>query len=205
MANVSSPELKNILLNVRKSYRLLFEYQQKVFNTIQFIGDTLSKNINSGYTIFGNTSQLNTGRINNKSWVWLNFYLYEVYFNDLILEHDVIKFAIEVVSDIGFFDAHADIEKMDVKSFASCEESKTKLIFIVGKNCWKPKDFNEDNDIFKAHGITEYVKGNDENGEIFMAKSYDLENFANEDYITAQLNDFISFCLMNGVNDFKLI
>lgn len=45
-------ELENALLAVRKSFRLIHDYQRRVLDTVQFIADQFGMPIVAGYTLF---------------------------------------------------------------------------------------------------------------------------------------------------------
>ncbi len=99
----TSNDFGNALVDVRKAYRLLFLYQKRVMELVQFMGDTLSFNYKGGWSWFSaNTPSKGKGSLENWAWDWLNMYFYEFNFSSKEINKNKINFSILLQSDTGF-------------------------------------------------------------------------------------------------------
>ncbi|MES2826691.1 MAG: hypothetical protein V4687_00985 [Bacteroidota bacterium] len=197
---ITKTELSEVLIDVRKAYRLLYLYQRRVLDTIKYIADVLSLKVRSGWTIYGDQHPKNGAKLDLDLWAWdwLTMYMYEFYFGVNETAKGNIQFAIIVQSDTGSYDSDADA--LEIDKFAPVEISATKLIFILGLNTWKNQD-DENLEIYSKNGNNEYVRIDAEN-KIFLMKSYDLGSFINDEGVLGNLRDFISFAESNEVGGF---
>ncbi|MDC0302682.1 hypothetical protein OAL23_00780, partial [bacterium] len=116
----SKAEIDSLLIDVRKSYRLLHNYQRLVLDSLKYIGNQLNMPYRGGWTIFcGNQARNGKGCLDQWAWDWLGMYAYEFRFdlrhdNDRgieIPEGDFVTVAASVISDTGYFEepeAHPD-------------------------------------------------------------------------------------------------
>ena len=197
-------DFTNSLIDVRKAYRLLFLYQKRVMELVQFMGDTLSFSYQGGWSRFSsNTPRNSKGSLDNWSWDWLNMYFYEFNFAIKEIDKNKIKFSILLQSDTGYYDSQSD-SKVNVESFLLPENSETKIIFLVGKNCWHPdfeNDFEDTNAIYKKE-LLEYVKTVEE--KTLLAKSFLLTDFINLDTTQNALMKWVEFCNENGISQIEM-
>ncbi len=194
----------NTLQEVRKAYRLLFQYQTRVLDLIDFIGSSFNYEYNGGFPKFSNSSpNKGKGNLNAWAWDWLNMYFYEFSFTH---KEDKIKFSIFLVNDTGYFkkvkknreNKENLISKTKISAFENIEESETKLIFVIGKNTWKPwgNDWHDDEFILNEQG-NKVLRD-----EVMLFKSYLLEDFFDEADAIEKLRDFQIYCNGFGV-EFK--
>jgi len=201
---MTQPEFENALVDVRKAYRLLYLYQRRVLDLVQYIGDTLTFRYQGGWSWFSNsTPRGGKGALGNWAWDWLNMYHYEFNFSAKEIEGNNIMFSIILQCDTGYFDS--GIEKpLDIESFSPADESLTQLMFLVGKNCWH-KDFSDDfkdtSQLFKKDA-RDYIK-NSKKG-VLLAKVFSLSNFLNLDTTTKSLEEFVTFSKANGIEEIEL-
>lgn len=202
MSTMTKHELETALIDVRKAYRLLYAYQRRVMDTIKFIADTLSKNVQSGYAIYSGNAPKNGSRINLEcwSWDWLNMYMYEFYFRDLNIGNNKIQFGIIVQADTGAYDSDNVVIGTEIELFASAELSETRVVFQLGKNRWKPEGY-QDSKYFSSQSSSEFKLIDDVN-TFFIAKSYPLSNLLDENGTLTTLGDFIAFSNTMDVEGF---
>lgn len=82
---------EDILLDVRKSYRLLHDYQRLILDASKFIGDQLGMNYQGGFPKFAkNPPSLGKGRLDRWAWDWLGMMAHEFQFNRSIEEGNII-------------------------------------------------------------------------------------------------------------------
>ncbi|MCG8477003.1 MAG: hypothetical protein MI784_16170 [Cytophagales bacterium] len=200
MEKLKLNEFQNVLQDVRSAYRLLYLYQRRIMDTINFIGNQYSYSVQEGWCKFSNRtpSPKSAGIINKWSWDWLNMYLYEFYFGSRKIKEDKLYFSILIQSDTGMWDENSG-NKLNVASFGNVAEAKSRLIFIVGKNGFdRPVEDLLKNKLDKTH-----FEFSDENGEIKRyARAYDLENFLNEDTTMKIVKEFNKHCKDKGICDF---
>jgi len=197
-------ELKNSLVEVRKAYRLLYDYQKKVLDLVQFIGTEFGRSYNGGYSKYCNVTPRNgKGYLSNWAWDWLNMYYYEFSFHN---KENKDFFSVVLISDTGYYEAKDEDEnfndKLEINKYKDVENSSTKLSLVYGDKIWECDGFLK-NDcwedpkfILGNQGV--YAKENNLSKMIF--KSYNLEEFSNKESAIRILRDFSSFCIDNGIN-----
>ena|SRR6218665_2920988 len=200
-----SKETKDTLLEVRKAYRFLYQYQRKILDLVDFIGKSYGLNYSGGFSRFSNASPRNGwGNLNSWAWDWLNMYFYEFKFKPLTKMGDEYTFSIILVNDTGSFLANKKDNKnarTKLSAYEDVEKSETKLVFYVGKNSfaefwanWEINDF-----VLDEKGLNKI----DQN-KIMLYKGYLLEDFENEEKALLQLKDFEKYCAENNMA-FKVI
>jgi hypothetical protein len=196
--------IQQTLLDVRKSYRFLYQYQKRILDLISFIGGKYNRQYSGGWPKFSNPAPRNGGgSLDCWAWDWLNMYFYEFNFRWEKQENDIIYFSVFLVNDTGYFHANNEnnsIKGTNISKFTDVEKSESKLIFVVGKNLWDGWGYNWDEPGFILEKEGEKIKDNG----IMIFKHYDLENFETEDKANDCLKDFESYCWGKGV-EFKVI
>ncbi|MBN2836313.1 MAG: hypothetical protein JXR48_15250 [Candidatus Delongbacteria bacterium] len=190
----SNKEHEEVLADVRKAYRLLYQFQRKVLDLMTYISDYYSLIYKGGTSWYSSSSPKDgKGNLSDWAWDWLNFYLYEFHFGEL--HNGKHKFSIVLQSDSGAW--INDAEERDVQKFANADISKTRLFFITGsKDEWNIKDMI---DTF-ADAKEEVQSEKDINN--MLGKSYNLVDFFDEDSVKANLDDFATFCKRHEINMF---
>lgn len=192
-------KINQTLLEARKSYRFLYDYQKRILDLISFIGGKYGLKYKGGYSKFSNSSPRDgKGNLGNWAWDWLNLYFYEFNFEPKKVNDNTIYFAVFILNDTGFFEAHYENEadKLNTNTFKSVEESESKLIFVVGKNMWKGWGLSWDEPEFISKEYGNRKEG--DNGLMFF-KHYSLENFENEEKAISCIKDFENNCLKNDI------
>ena len=201
MSHLNKEQFENILLDVRKSYRLLYVYQRRVMDLMKFIGDSLALNYEGGWSWFSQTAPNNgKGNLDKWAWDWLTMYLYEFHFSELKSSGKKIRLSVILQSDTGFFDPGID-SKTNIDAFAPVEESETRLIFMIGMNAWH-NSFDDFKDNMKKNAL-EYVRSKEDS--IFLTKSFKLSQFMSEDGARKCLRELITFTHYNGIKEICLI
>ncbi|MBU2526819.1 MAG: hypothetical protein KKC03_09490 [Bacteroidetes bacterium] len=197
-------ELKNSLIEVRKAYRLLYDYQKKVLDLVQFIGSEYGRSYNGGYSKYCNVAPRNgKGSLDQWAWDWLNMYYYEFNFHDV---ENKSYFSVLLISDTGFYEAKNEDskfnDKLELEKYTNAERSSTKLAFVYGdgiwecdgflkNDCWEDPEF-----LLKNQGI--FIKEDNLGKMVF--KSYNLEEFSTKKNAINNLRDFSDYCNSNGIN-----
>jgi hypothetical protein len=185
----------NPLLEVRKAYRLLYDYQARILDLMTFIGQSYNLPFQKGYPKFNNGGKNN---LKSSSWNWLEMYYYSFHFNnEANIAEENLYLSVFLLNDTGYFDKkldNKDIYRSDVQNFVEAEDSKSKLIFVAGKKDWV---WSEKIDMLGTD-FTTNVKGQSENGNMIW-KSYDVENFFTEENSLLQLKDFEKHCEANNI------
>ncbi len=158
---VMQNNISQTLLEVRKAYRFLYSYQKRILDLISFIGGKFGFKYNGGYPKFSSPAPRNgKGYLNLWSWDWLNLYYYEFHFENFIIQEDQIYFSIFLLNDTGYFESRQDnnIAKTSVGKFKLVEDSKSELIFVIGKNMWDGWGYDWDEPEFILQSYGEKVK-----------------------------------------------
>lgn len=197
-------ELKSSLIEVRKAYRLLYDYQKKVLDLVNFIGSEFGRSYSGGYAKYSNVAPRNgKGVLGDWAWNWLNMYYYEFNFHN-----ETDKFSIVLISDTGFYESkkeYPSLTRLDIDKYASANKSVTKLAFVYGDKIWSCAGFlkndcwQDPNFVLENEGI--YIK--DDNSGKMLFKSYNLEDFSSKEKTIEILKDFSNFCTKNDIK-FKL-
>lgn len=142
-------DLERALLDVRRAYRLLHDYQRSALDAAKYIGAQLGFTYCGGYSRFSNTAPISgKGNLDNWAWDWLNFVFYEFYFNRETKGGSELEFSIWLFSDTGYFVSdNPRPDKTTVSSFAEAEDSSTKVAFLF-YNDWNDRHnaFRDDRD-----------------------------------------------------------
>lgn len=187
-------EFHKTLVEVRKAYRLIYLYQRRVLDLVNFIGNKMSLNFHSGWSKFSNPAGTNSRvKLNKWAWDWLMLYFYEFHFGTVRNE---VRFSIVLQSDSGFFESEST-NKLDISKFVNSEESCTKLYFVVADNVWGCPIQN----FLKEHWKSKESEFKKElsNNRLWLAKSYDLTMFLDESSTISIINDFLHFASSNGI------
>lgn len=190
----------DILVQIRKAYRLLFDYQAKLLGLVKYVGGNFGYSYRGGYPKFsGNQPRLGQGNLDNWAWDWLNLYFHEFHFGEKAdAVGNKLTFAVFVLIDDGYFQTFPETKensnRTKIEKFEKAEFSKSKLLFVVGHNCWSGNAFFSENNWCNKH-FTLDEKGlhEEEKGKMFF-KSYPLENFFEEHDAKKQLDDFEKEC-----------
>ncbi|RYD71526.1 MAG: hypothetical protein EOP84_24740 [Verrucomicrobiaceae bacterium] len=131
--NAQPHEIAAALLDVRKAYRLLHDYQRAALDAVNYIGTQLGFTYEGGYSNFSDCSPRNgKGSLDNWAWDWLNLYFHEFHFIKKVDSEETLNLSIWLFSDTGYYcSSHPEIDETDLSTFAKPEESNTKIGFIL--------------------------------------------------------------------------
>lgn len=134
--SVPQANIETALLDVRKAYRLLHDYQRAALDAAKYIGAQLGLTYAGGYSRFSEPApKQGKGHLDNWSWDWLNLMFYEFQFEDRTGEN--VHLSMWLFSDTGYFlEEGPEGDKKPVSSFAPVEMSGTKVGFAL---CGAPK------------------------------------------------------------------
>ena len=212
----SSKSLEQLLIDVRSSYRLLYQFQKRILDIVDYSNKFYGRQFHGGWSKFSNaTPKAKKVSLGMWSWDWLNLYLYNFTSDYLTVDKNEYHFSIFLVSDTGYFvtmnqellkDQEATqrkgkfnhSQKTEVEKFANVEISESKLIFVAGKNLWEYHEVFSDNFNNPELILEPQGKYENENGKMIF-KSYNISQFLNEAAIKQNLNDFKKYCDMENV------
>lgn len=139
--NVSKKEIEHALLDVRKAYRLLHDYQRAALDAASYIGAQLGLSYSGGYSCFSDAPPKQGRREvlrNCWAWDWLNLYFYDFVFSKKIDDKEY-RLSIWLFSDTGYFVSNnLSALQTEVNSFAPAENSGTKVGFVLYSE-WNPE------------------------------------------------------------------
>lgn len=204
MNRLTKPEFEEVLVDVRRAYRLLYLYQDRILNTVRFIGERLGFDYEGGYPWFScNTPREGKGDLENWAWDWLNMYYYEFRFREKYIQEQPIRFSVMVQSDTGFYDG-AGAEGTEVHAFTPVADAQSRLRLLVGRGAWT-HDFEEAFNVTNQAAHTTLFQGRKPDGSgLFLAKSYLLTDFLDESTTRQALANFVLLCQQNGIEEMRL-
>lgn len=186
------------LIDVRKAYRLLFEYQDRIKNLVSFIGGHFDFEFGEGHSVFSNHAKSGAKvDLEDWAWDWLSMYFYHFKF---ALKDD-LRFSVFILTDTGYYDVSknddSNVSKVKPETFNAVDKSKTKLFLVLGKKMWwqDTKLGKWENILFQHNNIL----SNDEGGKLLF-KEYSLDQFIDESSAISSLEDFQAFCNQNGIS-----
>ena len=200
--NSTHKPIDEVLLNVRKAYRLLHDYQRMVLGAVRYIGSQLDITYNDGWSRFAECTRSGQNvKLEQSSWDWLPMTGYEFHFAKDLGDKKWLSLSFFIISDTGFFEGDDnENDKENLSAYASVEESSTKLAFIIRRKHWHPpREFMEDkvkmrNIIKEGGGLPDHLATAG-----FVGKCYDLSCLASEDQANRVLDDILALAKANAL------
>lgn len=198
MAALSENELEEVFVDVRKAYRLVYSYQRRVLDMIDFIRIVLEQKSPMGKNIFS-TPVLDGKAVDLKRWAWdwLPLYCHEFKFEDKKVGEETYTFAIAVYADNGAEDRKKDFDETEVEFFAPVENAQTQIYFYVGRNLFDTEAFGT----VWGSASPDFYEEKTLNGH-FLSHRFPLSQLRDEGSIIEKLKVFQSFCHSKGMTDF---
>lgn len=188
MEKLDSSKLENVLEDVRKSYRLLALYQQRLLDIVKYIGNKYNQEFNSGWAKFSkHMNNGNRAKIDAWSWDWLTMYLYEFNMGHREIGEHEYWFKIVHQADTGFYDKEKTerIQKTEIDQFETAEKSKSRLFLVLSRSEGCPKK-----NLLSKH-LSSVSDGLVHNGD-WMAVPYDMKRFIDKQSTDKVLKEFNS-------------
>lgn len=160
--NVSKTEVDHALVDVRKAFRLLHDYQRAALDAAKYIGTQLGLPYAGGYQHFSDHASPRDagGSLDNCAWDWLNLMFYEFHFQLKEQNGKYTNLSIWLLSDTGYFisDDRA-LDKTDINTFAPVDKAETKVGFLLYRN-WGSKYYEQLRDT--PENFRRFIKNNGE-------------------------------------------
>lgn len=210
-------ELKEALCDVRRAHRIIYSYQARMLDLINFIVAKLDLTRIEGATKFF-SNDVRRGRkdyaplqIFNGMWAWdfVYPYLMEYYLGEYEeVNGDSSSISVIQYSDTGYFEK-SDNSRTDIDSFAPEEESISKLLFIIEKKPKKIKNWVwdiEDIVMDKQYASKKHTSSVvDKKGCRQGIYSFPIERFIDEKSSVQALQEFLDFCKDNDIVNWDLV
>ena len=105
----------NLPLEVRKAYRLLFDYQRRILDLMKFVGETYDLPYKKGKPLFSSKAG---NKLTNWSWDWIYMYCYDFRFEGKEKDNP-IQFSVILKNDSGYYDANLEnkISALHIEKF----------------------------------------------------------------------------------------
>ncbi|MCT1531003.1 hypothetical protein M3B46_08360 [Sphingobacterium daejeonense] len=210
-------EFENALIDVRKAHRLIFKYQEKMLDLMNYIKSRLDFPEFIGKKHFSDSiGAKRTGsgmqRIGHGMWAWdfIYPYVYEYYLGDIRLEKYDCNLSLIQYSDTGFFDqSNEEVSRVDVPNFIKEEQSSSKILFILEAVPKNHKNWKWDKDDFimnKLYASSSH-KANvlENNNTKLVLFSFPLSHFIDENSTNYALQVFCNYCNENGIVGLELV
>lgn len=120
---------EDILLDVRKSYRLLHDYQRLILDASKFIGDQLGMTYRGGFPKFSNNPPgPGRGDLGRWAWDWLGMMAHEFQFNRSIDDGDIVLSLVHLPDTGAMKLPHA--RRTHTEEFGNVSTSTSEVAFI---------------------------------------------------------------------------
>lgn len=145
--NPPPAKIEDALLDVRKAYRLLHDYQRMVLDAVNYIGKQLGMTYAGGWPKYSDPSPRNGGgELENWAWDWLNMVLYGFHFNRPLADGNMLQMTILLISDTGYFASKAEPKAEPTGTdFLPAEQSRTAIGFLISAKNWPDPAFMDSN------------------------------------------------------------
>ena len=194
--NPSSNEIEAALLDVRKAYRLLHNYQRLALDAARYLGTQLGFRYAGGWSRFSHYGPKDgRGNLDDWAWDWLNMMWYEFYFELETPGKKPFYLSLWLVSDTGYFASDDPAaERTALNLFAPPDESSSKVVCLL---------YGDNSDYDLIYEITAENKETlrrflheGEMPELFtrgkcFAKCYDFSQLMDEKSTDAVIDDMI--------------
>lgn len=215
-SNITKQELNSGLTNIRSAYRLLFEHQKRVLNTIGFIKDQFGMKADGGNKFFSDTIAGKRGdypevRTRSGMWAWdfLYSYCFEFYFGSKSISIDEIGYSYDLsiiqVSDTGFWESENDHKtELETQTFSDVKDSSSCFVFVFESKLenrdpyWTNKEkLGRELYVFleskQNNKVLDTTDGQNVNSKFIMVR-FDMSEFLDQNttnHVIKQFNDFI--------------
>jgi hypothetical protein len=206
--NGSEDHLDQVLLDVRKAYRLIYGYQRAALDVAKYFGDQLGFDYAGGQAQFGRQSpDEDKGELTESAWDWLNLVFYDCCFIKKT-EKEEIRLSIWLFSDTGYFTSTSPAaNKEDITTFDRVENSGTKVGFLIYRT-WVGDIKNSDGQVVKfvddRDAIRRFLE-KEEGGlppELKVAnivgKCYDFARVADQSSTDRVIDEIVCFANQHG-------
>lgn len=197
-SNLTQTQFEEALVDVRKAYRLLYLYQDRVLKTVKYISESLGFGTLTGFNEYCNSIPPNGKPIDLNSWAWLAMYWYKF---DFGTRPNGIRFHIHIQSDTGF---EVGKDKTNIPSFNLVENSQTRLLFILRKNTKEEIDETRkllDEKLFLKQAESTCVLETKSENSYCLAQSFPFSRFINQTETDKCIEEFLAFCWENGISE----
>jgi hypothetical protein len=188
-----------MLVNIRSSFRLLYVFNRRILDLMKYISNKLSFPYIGGWAKYSHTSPgYGKGSLDNWAWDWLNLYFYEFHF----MKND-IRFSILLQCDTGSWDT--EVGPLDIDKYGKVSTSKSKLVFVISDSDYWDMEAFFDGDYWKSDSDNEFIISGDKKGEKMLCKSFDINEFQNEEMTKESLNKFLNYVKSNGIKELNIL
>jgi hypothetical protein len=188
---MNPPDLASALCDVRKAYRLLYDYQRAVLDTVKYLGDQLGLTYLNAFPRFSDAPPRHgRGLFECWAWDWLGFMLHEINFMHEKEGNEDFRFTVWVFSDTGYFLGEGD-DRCEPGAFAAAQNSRT-MIGCVFFREWKEEEYG--NFVDDKAAVRVFLEKGGELPASFKGmagRCYDFTQFADEAAMSVVLKDLI--------------
>lgn len=189
--NDTSPTAEDVFLSVRKSYRLLHDYQQMVIDAVRYIGRELDIPEWGAYSHFAAGDAVSGGNreLAYSSWAWLPMMHAAFHFTKQLPDTEWMSLSILVLSDTGFIEGDdGGKDKEDTTTFEDVGDSKTQFAFFVYR--MHPHRF--DTDLFGSGQLYNFLRTGSDLGTSIAGKLYNADCLCSESQLNAVIQDILN-------------
>lgn len=194
-------KIDQALLDVRKAYRLLHDYQRMVIDAVNYIGKQLNVVYVGGWPRYSDASpRAGRGELDSWAWDWLNMMFYEFHFERQIEEGKHLRLSLLLISDTGYFCAEDEmLQKTNLRGYLAADASATKLGFILSAEYWPDTGFTLDKAQMKSFIENRGELPIDWSEKGFVGGCVDINRLASEEETIVLLDEIVALARSSGI------
>lgn len=200
-----SEDLDNAFVDVRNAFRLLYRYQSRVMDIVDYIREHTLYTDMWGRRLFCDTIHTRKDcpdkdyaklAVWSDMWAWdfMYNYMLEYYFGRVTIDGKTVEMSVIQVSDDGYYKSRATKPSpTDISTFLPSDESNSYLIFTAGWSAWLRDDTEKDYDRFLHKflaGAEDLCIYTNEKGHWSITKRYPMQRFSSQKEADKVLADF---------------
>lgn len=201
---IEKDEFGKMLIDVRRSYRFLYLFQQRILDLVKFIGNYYQFPYYGGWSHFSNTIRKGKGKLENWAWDWLPMYDYDFVFSTPIKlkeeDSDTLIFSVLLQCDTGYFDLNkpSSEQRTQIQTFIPPAQSNTFLHIVLRENKRSIQDYK--NTQVKSNSREKFY---DDSTGLIIGYKFPLVNFLDESSTRTQLKIFADYVAEKTKIDLK--
>lgn len=201
---IEKEELKDMLVDVRKAYRFLYVFQERVLDLIKYIESYYGTSYIGGYVHYSDPLSHGKDKLDKSAWDFLPMYHFEYQF--IVSDPNDNEFILSVLiqCDTGFYDTDNMLngDKKELEKYKSPEESKSFIHLVLREESDSDiNDYKIKLGRVKSTSPYHYPNQNTPSYQgIFVGYKCELFELLNESKTIEFLGEFDKLCEQNGYN-----
>lgn len=199
---IDEKRMRKMLIEVRRSYRFLYLFQQRILDLVKFIGLHYQFTYYGGWSHYSRTIRKGKGsKLENWAWDWLPMYDYDFVFSTTLKinkeDPETLIFSALLQCDSGYYDLNnpSQEQKNQIQAFNPPESSRTFLHLVLRENRRNIQDYK--NTQVKSDSKIDFYDTKNQSAGLIIGRKIPLEELINEEKTRTHLKVFAEYILKN--------